>query len=84
MEFIDKIKKDAQAVIAFESIGWKSLLQVRGGTSRLLILKPVVSGLGLKRHMPIFSYIGRDLDGRPVMVSYLDGDERHIKKGRSQ
>ena len=76
MEVIDRNQKHKQASITFESIGWKSLLQTRSGTSRILILKSVVRGLCLERGMPIYSYIGEDEKGRSVMVSYLDGEER--------
>ena len=76
MELIDKRQKDKQARITFESIGWKSLLQTRSGTSRILVLKSVVTGLCLERGMPIYSYIGEDEEGRSVMVSYLDGEEK--------
>jgi len=80
METIDKKQKNKEVRIAFESIGWKSLLQKRGGTSRILILKSVVRGLCLERGMPIYSYVGEDPEGRPVMVSYLDGKPRIIKQ----
>ena len=76
MDMIDKRLKNKQLKITLESIGWKSLLQKRGGTSRILVLKSVVRGLCLERGMPIYSYVGEDRDGRPVMVSYLDGRPR--------
>lgn len=30
--------------------------------------------------MPIYSYIAKDEVGRPIMVSYLDGQERNFAK----
>jgi len=76
MEVIDNTQKNKCTSVRFESIGWRCLLQKRGGTSRILILKSVVLGLCLERGMPIYSYIGEDSSGRPVMVTYLDGKER--------
>ncbi len=66
--------------IKFQAVGWKCLLQKRAGTSRILVLKSVVRGLCLERGMPIYSYIGEDSEGRPVMVSYLDGKPRIISR----
>lgn len=81
MEIIDRNQKKQESKIAFEPIGWKSLMQKRGGTSRILILKSVVRGLCLERGQPIYSYVAHDSEGRPVMVSYLDGKPRIIPKG---
>ena len=81
MEEIDPNQKSRQIPIKLESIGWRALLQTRAGTSRILILKSVVRGLCLERGMPIYSYVGDDPTGRPVMISYLDGEPR-IGNGR--
>ena len=81
MAFINRNKKHNETSIRFQAIGWRSLLQIRGGTSRILILKTVVRGLCLKRGQPIYSYIGEDDEGRPVMVSYLDGNPRFRQDG---
>ena len=84
MEVIDRKLRNKQVKIIYDSIGWKSLLQKRGGTSRILILKSVVRGLCLERGMPIYSYVGEDSEGRAVMVSYLDGKPRIIPKQSSE
>jgi hypothetical protein len=76
MEFINMAQKGKEISIRFQPIGWKSLLQRKGGSSRILILKSVVRGLCLERGLPIFSYVGEDPQGRNVMVSYLDGKPR--------
>ena len=81
MNVIDKNLKNKETRIVFEPIGWKSLLQIRGGTSRILVLKTVVRGLCLERGQLIYSYVGEDAQGRPVMVSYLDGQPRISPKG---
>lgn len=82
METINQNLKDKTTQVRFQAVGWRSLLQNRAGTSRLLILKSVVRGLCLERGMPIYSYIGENSEGRPVMVSYLDGNPRlQTKRG---
>ena len=84
MTEINMKSKNKVTEITYEAIGWKSLLQQRGGTSRILVLKSVVRGLCLERGMPIYSYVGEDPEGRPVMVSYLDGKPRIISKRESK
>jgi len=84
METIDKNQKSKETKVKFESVGWKSLLQTRAGTSRILILKSVVRGLCLERGMPIYSYVGEDSEGRAVMLSYLDGKPRIVKPGEGE
>ena len=85
MQTIDPLFKDKVTRIRFQAIGWRSLLQTRAGSSRLLILKSVVRGLCLERGMPIYSYMAEDAEGRPLMVSYLDGNPRFLptKRGKS-
>ena len=84
MEVIDRKSRHREVKIAYDAIGWKSLLQTRRGTSRILILKSVVRGLCLERGMPIYSYVGEDPEGRPVMVSYLDGKPRLLPRKSSE
>jgi hypothetical protein len=78
METINPNLKNKTTQIRFEAVGWRSLLQTRAGTSRILILKSVIRGLCLERGMPIYSYVAEDSEGRSVMVSYLDGKPRSI------
>jgi len=73
MEVIDQKRKGKESRITYQPIGWRSLLQIRAGTSRILILKTVVRGLCMEKGMPIYSYVCEDQEGRPLMVSYLDG-----------
>jgi len=80
MECVDISQNGMESRIKFAPIGWKSLLQMRGGTSKILVLKSVVRGLCLERGVPIYSYVAEDPKGRPVMVSYLDGQPR-VGKG---
>jgi hypothetical protein len=79
MEFNKKLKDEMN--IVFQPIGWRCLLNVKHGTSRILILKTVVNGLCMEKGMPIHSYVGEDPDHRPVMISYLDGKPRVVKDG---
>ena len=76
----DNKNPNTEGKIKFQAVGWKCLLQKRAGTSRILVLKSVVRGLCLERGMPIYSYVGEDSEGRPVMVSYLDGKPRIVSK----
>ena len=73
MDVIEKSWNNKNIGVKLQPIGWKSLLQNRAGTSRILVLKSVVRGLSLERGMPIYSYVGEDGEGRSVMLSYLDG-----------
>lgn len=73
---IDLNQRNKKMEITLESIMWRTLLQKRSGTSRMLILKNVVEGLALERGHPIHSYIGHDEKGRPVIVSFMDGKPR--------
>ena len=77
---INKQLDGETGTVQYQGIGWKSLLQERGGTSRILILKTVVRGVGIVRGTPIYSYLAKDETGRPVMISYLDGNHRVIKE----
>lgn len=71
------MKQKAQTErISFGIIDWKSSMQVKRGSFRILVYKPVVNGLGLERGMTIHSYLAFDGQGRPLMVSYLDGHPR--------
>jgi hypothetical protein len=81
MEIYNRLQKQRVTQIRFEPVGWKSLLQIRGGSSRILILKSVVRGLCLNRGQSVYSYVGEDPSGRPVMVSYLDGHKRVPAEG---
>ena len=83
MEIIEQAQKSKKVEIEYDAIGWKSLLQQKGGTSKILVLKTVVRGLCLERGMPIYSYIGEDSESRPVMVSYLDAKPRILPKHRA-
>jgi len=78
MKIIDQLEGDTGKV-HYKGIAWKSLLRERAGTSRILIIKSVVRGVGIVRGTPIFSYLAKDESGRPVMISYLDGKHRIIK-----
>lgn len=73
---IDISQRNKKIPVTLESIMWRSLLQKRSGTSRMLILKTVVNGLGLERGHPIYAYIGHDDKGRSVLLAYLDGKPR--------
>lgn len=62
-----------------ESIGWKSYLQQRRGTSKITINKLVAVGAGLEKGQFLYCYLAKDRDERPIVVVYLDGRERKKK-----
>ena len=61
----------------FGFFGWTSPVQKnRKGTSRITISKLVATGLGLQSGQKLFCYTAKDKNGRPIMVTYLDGMSR--------
>ena len=61
----------------FGFFGWTSPVQKnRKGTSRITINKMVATGLGLESGRKLFCYVAKDRSGRPIMVTYLDGEPR--------
>jgi len=75
MEIIDTTFRLKKATIEYDAIGWKSSVQNKRGSSRILILKAVARAYCIEPGTAIFSYCG-SIQGRPVMVSYLDGCPR--------
>ncbi|MEK6655046.1 MAG: hypothetical protein AABY92_07875 [Thermodesulfobacteriota bacterium] len=59
-----------------ESIGWKTYLQQRRGTSKITINKLVSVVAGLEKGQFLYCYLAKDKDERSVVVVYLDGKER--------
>lgn len=60
----------------YEGLGWQVRLRKKGNSYYLNLVKEVVLGNYLKKGQEMFYYLG-DVDGRKVVVLYLDG------KGRS-
>ena len=61
----------------FDLFGWTSPVQKnRKGTSRITINKLVATGLALEQGQKLCCYAAKDPDGRPIMVTYLDGKPR--------
>ena len=79
MDIVPNIRSKRET-FTYESVCWKSLLQNRKGTSKILVDKSVVRGMKLEPGTPIYSYIAHDSDGRPVLISSLDGEPRIPKK----
>ena len=52
--------------------GWKSKARKLKGTFYISIEKGVVRALGLQKGEHLYAYRGEDLEGRPVMMVYLD------------
>ena len=73
------IKRGGKAVIIDpkpECFGWKTYLQQRRGTSKITINKLVATGAGLRKGQFIYCYLAKDKNERPIVVIYLDGEER--------
>ena len=62
----------------FEFFGWKTNLQVKRGSSKITISKPVAVGAGLEKGQILYCYLARDTDDRPIVVVYLDRKPREV------
>jgi hypothetical protein len=62
-----------------ESLGWKTYLQQRRGTSKITINKLVAVGAGLEKGQFLYCYVAKDTKERSIMIVYLDGKPRGKK-----
>jgi hypothetical protein len=62
--------------IILDNIGWVSKVAQKRATLSISISKLVAVGCGLHKGQPIFSYLGKDENNRPIIICYLDGKER--------
>ena len=58
-----------------ESLGWKSYLQQRRGTSKITINKLVAVGAGLEKGQFLYCYLARDRNDRDIVVVYRERKE---------
>lgn len=72
---------DGLADCKLESIGWKTYLQQRRGTSKITINKLVAVGAGLEKGQFLYCYLAKDKKERQVVVVYLDGKPRGKQNG---
>ena len=62
--------------IIFQNIGWKSKIMQKRATFSISINKLIATGSCLKKKQVLFSYLAVDENNRPVIITYLDGNER--------
>lgn len=62
--------------IRFHPIAWKSKVIQKRSTFNITINKLVADGCNIQKGNTLHSYIGEDHDNRPIMITYLDGNER--------
>ena len=58
--------------ITFQNIGWKSKITQKRATFSISINKLVVTGCNLEKSQTLYSYLAKDENNRPIMVTYLD------------
>lgn len=65
--------------IDFDQIGWVSKVTQKRATYSISIHKLVVIGSGLEKRQPLFCYLAKNQEKRPIMIVYLDGHKRSGK-----
>jgi len=53
-------------------LGWKSRVQLKRVTYYFSLNKNVVRGLNISKGDVLFSYLGEDASGRPIVITFLD------------
>jgi hypothetical protein len=61
-----------------ETFGWKTTAQEKRGSFKLTIHKNVAVGSGLSKGFPLYCYLAKDPQERPIIVVYLDSKPRGI------
>ena len=62
--------------ITFQNMGWKSRIAQKRSTLSISINKCVAIGCSLERGQTLSCYLAEDEKKRPVMIVYLDGEEK--------
>jgi hypothetical protein len=65
-----------EASVRFHPIAWKSKVIQKRSTFNITINKLVADGCNIQKGDTLHSYIGEDHNRRPIMITYLDGNER--------
>lgn len=63
-------------VITFQNLGWKSKVTQKRATFSISINKLVATGCSLEKGQSLYCYLAEDENKRPIMIVYLDGNER--------
>ena len=64
--------------ITFQHVGWKSKVMQKRATLSITINKSVSTGCCLGKGKELYCYLAEDEFNRPVMVTYLDGEEKPL------
>ncbi|MFH1275819.1 MAG: hypothetical protein ABIH82_01800 [Candidatus Woesearchaeota archaeon] len=68
--------------ISFENIGWTSKVAQKRSTFSVSINKLVALGNMLEKGEALYSYLAKDEDNRPIMITYLDSKPKKKCKRR--
>jgi len=61
-------------------LGWKSRVQLKRVTYYFSLNRNVVRGLNISKGDVLFSYLGEDAEGRPIVITFLDKKDLHKKQ----
>ena len=64
----------------FLGIGWKSRIIFKRATAYISINKLVVEGCNLEKGKELYSYLAEDEKERRIVITYLDGKRKFIRK----
>ena len=64
----------------FLGIGWKSRIIFKRATAYISINKLVVEGCNLEKGKELYSYLAEDEKARRIVITYLDGKRKFIRK----
>ena len=59
-------------------MGWKSKITQKRSTLSISINKLIATGSNLEKGQTLYSYLAKDEDERPIMITYLDNKKRKV------
>lgn len=62
--------------ILFQDIGWKSKVAQKRATFSISINKLIIIGNNIQKGQTLFSYLAKDENNRPIIITYLDKKEK--------
>lgn len=62
--------------ISFQNIGWKSKITQKRSTLSISINKLVAVGSDLEKGKILYSYLAKDKNERPIIITYLDSKRK--------
>ncbi len=64
--------------VIFQNIGWKSKISQKRSTLSISINKLVATGCCLEKAQILYSYLGKDENKRPIIITYLDCKNKKV------